>query len=68
MVSVSDGGGAFVSIAGDRGGNAGPPLRRVDVQARRLRLLGVRVGSLARQSDLARVGDSEPNLALPLFQ
>lgn len=27
-------------IAGDRGGNAGPPLHRVDVQARRLRLLG----------------------------
>ena len=46
---------------------AGQCLKRVPLD-RRLRLLGVRVGSLARQSDLARVGDSEPNQALPLFQ
>ena len=46
---------------------AGQCLKRVPLD-RRLRLLGVRVGSLVRQSDLARGGDSEPNQALPLFQ
>ena len=46
---------------------AGQCLKRVPLD-RRLRLLGVRVGSLVRQSELARVGHSEPNQALPLFQ
>ena len=46
---------------------AGQCLKRVPLD-RRLRLLGVRVGSLVRQSDLALGGDSEPNQALPLFQ
>ena len=46
---------------------AGQCLKRVDL-SRRIRLLGVRVGSLARAQDLAPAHDREENPTLPLFQ
>ena len=46
---------------------AGQCLKRVDL-SRRIRLLGVRVGSLARATDLAPAHDPEENPTLPLFQ
>ena len=46
---------------------AGQCLKRVDL-SRRIRLLGVRVGSLARAQDLTPAHDREENPTLPLFQ
>ncbi len=46
---------------------AGQCLKRAPLD-RRLRLLGVRVGSLLRVQDLAPATESEPNHGLPLFQ
>ena len=46
---------------------AGQCLKRVQLD-RRLRLLGVRVGSLVKAAELAEVKPSEEDLDLPLFQ
>lgn len=46
---------------------AGQCLKRVDL-SRRFRLLGVRVGSLMKQSDLPEADGAEVNRALALFQ